>query len=118
MSDINLIIKRLKESIENSDMSYIELEKASGVPKSTIQRYATGSTKKIPIDAIQAIAKAINVSAAYIMGWTDNINEKAPAEAEAKENRIIDMYSRLNPQNQAVFDTLLSSMLEQQDKDN
>lgn len=67
------IILRLKECIERSGLTYMELEKKTGIAKSSIQRYANGSTKKIPIDAIQAIAKAVDVPATYIMGWEQNI---------------------------------------------
>lgn len=70
--DIQGIIDRLKLSIEKSKLSYVELEKKTGIAKSSIQRYANGTTKKIPIDAIQAIAKACGVSAGYIMGWESN----------------------------------------------
>lgn len=60
--DIQGIIDRLKLSIEKSKLSYVELEKKTGIAKSSIQRYANGTTKKIPIDAIQAIAKACGVT--------------------------------------------------------
>ena len=66
---MNPIIERLAEAISKSGLSYSELEKKTGIAKSSIQRYATGLTKKIPIDAVQSIAKATNSSAAYIMGW-------------------------------------------------
>lgn len=69
--DIENIIKRLKKVIDNSGFSYMELEKKTGVSKSALQRYANGSTKKIPIDVIQAIAETVNVSAAWIMGWEE-----------------------------------------------
>lgn len=75
--DIELIIGRLKECIENSSFSYVDLEKITGIPKSNIQRYANGATKKIPVDAIQLIAKAVGISDAYIMGWSDVKSDKA-----------------------------------------
>ena len=68
------IVNRLKESIEKSGLSYVELERITKIAKSSIQRYASGSTKKIPIDAIQSIARAVGVSAAYIMGWESNVS--------------------------------------------
>lgn len=71
------IVNRLKESIDKSGLSYVELERITKIAKSSIQRYASGATKKIPIDAIQAIASAVGVSAAYIMGWESNV-EKIP----------------------------------------
>ena len=69
MTDIKSIISRLRESVENSGFSYVELEKRTGIAKSSIQRYVSGSTKKIPIDAVQAISKAVGVPAEYILGW-------------------------------------------------
>lgn len=69
--DIELIIKRLKQIIDDSGLSYVELEKKTGISKSALQRYANGSTKKIPIDVIQAIAETLGVSAAWVMGWEE-----------------------------------------------
>lgn len=69
--DVKKIVYRLKESITNSGYSYAELEKLTGISRSSLQRYANGITSKIPIDAIQAIAKAVGVEAEYIMGWDD-----------------------------------------------
>lgn len=67
--NIDSIIKRLKECVVNSGLSFFELEQLTGIPKSTIQRYTSGKTKKIPVDSIQKLAKALGVSSAYIMGW-------------------------------------------------
>jgi transcriptional regulator with XRE-family HTH domain len=51
--EIRNIVKRLKESILKSGYSYAELEKLTGISRSSLQRYANGVTAKIPIDAIQ-----------------------------------------------------------------
>lgn len=74
LQDVDLVIERLRSCVNDSNRSFAELEKMTNIPKSTIQRYVSGKNKKIPIDVIQTIAKAINVSAAYIMGWSDNRN--------------------------------------------
>ena len=63
--------KRINEAIIKSGYSYPELSKITGISKSSLQRYATGETKKIPIDCIEAIAKATNVSPKYLMCWDD-----------------------------------------------
>lgn len=72
--DVENIIRRIKKAIDNSDLSYVELEKKTGVSKSALQRYANGLSKKIPIDVVQSIASAVDVSAAWIMGWDDEDN--------------------------------------------
>lgn len=65
------ISKRILEAIKNSGFSYPELEEKTGISKSNLQRYAVGSTNKIPVDAVSQIAKATGVSAAWIMGWQE-----------------------------------------------
>ena len=89
LQDIDKIVIRLKQVIDDSKMSYVELEKKTGVSKSALQRYANGSTKKIPIDVIQAIASAVSVSAAWIMGWEEEnspgAEEKTPRERKYQE---------------------------------
>lgn len=63
--------KRILFAIEKSGLSYGELSNITGIPKSALQRYATGETEKVPIDRIEAIANATHVSSAYLMGWED-----------------------------------------------
>lgn len=58
------------------EMSYGDLSKLTKIPKSALQRYATGETKKIPIDRIEAIAKALECPVKYLLGWEDNENKK------------------------------------------
>lgn len=72
--DTQLILKKLIEVIEASGLSYGEIAKRTGIPKSSIHRYATGLTKKIPIDAVRLIADATGVSTSYIMGWEGKEN--------------------------------------------
>lgn len=76
------ITRRLREVIENSHYSYAELEKRTDIAKSSLQRYATGQIKRIPIDNIQKIADACGVSARYIMGW--DVPDVEPATGYVK----------------------------------
>ena len=82
------IIRRLSQAISSSNLSYAELEKRTKIAKSSLQRYATGKTKKIPMSAIEEIAKATNTSAAWIMGWEESPEHK-------KEDAVSDIFVRL-----------------------
>lgn len=68
----DLRTKRLSEAITASGYSYSELEKMTGVSKSSIQRYATGETKKIPIDFLEKLAEVLHTDIRYLMGWEDD----------------------------------------------
>ena len=61
--------KRIRNAIQDKGLSYAELEKITGVSKSALQRYASGETKKIPVDVIEKIAEATGVESRYLMGW-------------------------------------------------
>ena len=84
--DSQLILNKLIEVINESGLSYGEIAKRTGIPKSSIHRYAKGQTKKIPIDAVRLIADATGVSTSYIMGREDNksdhINLPSPSITE------------------------------------
>ena len=66
--------KRVKIAIDQSGYSFVELQKRTGIPQATIQRYAVGKTTKIPTDAMKQIANATNVSPAYLFGISDDPN--------------------------------------------
>lgn len=63
------IMNRMKNRREELNMSYQTLSEKVGISKSTLQRYETGSIKNMPVDKLEEIAKALQVSPAYLMGW-------------------------------------------------
>jgi len=77
--------ERIKALIEQSKLSYQELEKLTGIKKSSLQRYASGVTSKIPLDVIEKLAKAFGVSQEYLMGWSDN---EKPAVSSLDKNKL------------------------------
>lgn len=79
--NVDLVVRRLRKCITDSGYTYEQLEKMTGISRSTLQRYANGVTAKIPIDAVQAVAKALGVRAEYILGW----DEDNPEEDELNE---------------------------------
>lgn len=65
------IMGRMKARREELDMSYQTLSEKVGISKSTLQRYETGYIKNMPVDKLEDIAKALNVSPSYLMGWEE-----------------------------------------------
>ena len=75
--------ERIKALIDKSGLSYVELEKLTGIKKSSLQRYASGVTSKIPLDVIEKLSIAFNVSQEYLMGWDEK--EDSPSEPQLTE---------------------------------
>ena len=65
MTTGDLIKARRKELA----MSAERLAEKVGVSPATIYRYEKGDIEKVPVDVIKDIAKALNTTPAYLMGW-------------------------------------------------
>lgn len=74
----NDIIKRIKNRRIELNLSYQDLAKKTGLSKSTLQRYETGTIGNIPLDKLEILAKALCISPAYIMGWEKDVVNNKP----------------------------------------
>jgi len=63
------ISQLLLEGMLRQDISYTELEKKTSIPKSTLQRYFTEKTNKIPIDSVEKICEALDLNTPEVLGW-------------------------------------------------
>lgn len=93
--------ERIKSLIEQSGKSYVELEALTGIKKSSLQRYASGVTSKIPLDAIKALSATFNVSQEYLMGWEAQEKKNPPDEMILTEGEMamVELF-RLVPKDQ------------------
>ena len=88
---MNEIAKRLYDAILIQKISYGELARITGIPKSAIQRYATGATEKIPMDRLVRLAAALGVS---VSSLSDMPEERTPRKEEQEELPEITMIAR------------------------
>nr|UVY38449.1 MAG: CI repressor [Bacteriophage sp.] len=72
MKDIMLRIKSRRESL---DLSFQQLADLTGMSKSTLQRYETGGIKNIPLDKLEVLAKALQTSPEWILGWNRKMDD-------------------------------------------
>lgn len=89
MSDIS---ERLYQAILSKNYSYGDMAKLTGIPKSAIQRYATGETEKIPLDRLKKMAAVLDVSSSYLMGWdesTSTVKTESTSEVDIPEITMI-----------------------------
>ena len=90
--------ERIKLLIEQSKQSYQELEKITGIKKSSLQRYASGTTAKIPLDVIEKLSATFGVSQEYLMGWSESEEKKSPQEPKLTEGEQmwLELYQKLS----------------------
>lgn len=71
-----LINDRLRELRQVRKYTLEYVANLVGTSRQTIQRYESGVISNIPSDKIEALAKAYGTTPAYIMGWTDDVEEE------------------------------------------
>nr|WP_308545458.1 S24 family peptidase [uncultured Lachnoclostridium sp.] len=69
--------KRIKDRRQELNISADTLADALGVSRSTIFRYEKGDIEKVPAESINKIAKLLNTTPAYLMGWEDRSNNRS-----------------------------------------
>lgn len=62
---------RMKKAREIRGITLKELGKSIGKTEATVQRYESGEIKNLKNDIIEQIARVLDVSPAYLMGWSD-----------------------------------------------
>lgn len=118
--------KRIKKLVEESGKTYQELEKITGVAKSSLQRYASGVTTKIPLDVVEKLETAFGVPRGYIMGWQAEQEPKQEPEelagvaAQVLLNpdtlSMVEKYLQLSEGDQYAIRLMVASLSEKQKK--
>ena len=99
------IMKIIKSAMEVNNISYSQLAKETGVPKSTLQRCIAGTTAKMSIDVLSKIASALDISMeiAKAMTPTSSFQEKITSH----EKELIKKYRLISPEGKETVDTIL-----------
>lgn len=86
------VAERIKECREEHGLSADELGRIIGRDRSMIFRYEKDEIGNIPINVIHAMAVALNVNPAYLMGWSD---DKNPPETKEPVTQLDDEHAGL-----------------------
>lgn len=108
--------ERIKALVEQSGLSYQDLEKMTGVKKSSLQRYASGVTTKIPFDVIEKLANAFHVSQEYILGWDEEKNSPGEPSLTEGEKLLLQLFRQIPEDRQPEALQLLEVALKMQKK--
>lgn len=89
--------ERIKARRKEIHMSADELGKILGKDRSTIFRYEKGEIENLPLDVLEPIADALDVTPAYLMGWEPEEQKINSYTAVYGELAVaIDLFDSLN----------------------
>lgn len=103
--------EQMKKRRKQLNMSADELAEKLGVSRSTIFRYEKGDIDKVPAEYIKVLAKALNTSPGYLMGWEENLETETDfipkLMSNAKAVKHVKLLLELNDTDKkSVFDMI------------
>lgn len=112
--EINKIIKkrRLELGLTLKDVAY-----ALGIAESTVSRYESSDIQNMGIDKIESLAKVLECSPAYLMGWEESTSSRITGQPSFFELPVctIDNATILENELIAALRTLKESSVEEYD---
>ena len=111
--------QRIKERRKELKIGAEELARRLGKDRSTIYRYENGDIENLPIDILEPIARALNTTPAYLMGWegrSDNLAEfHKRILKDAQLMDALEDYYKLSRKNQKIVRDLIHNMAKSED---
>lgn len=99
----------VKDIIKNRrlelDLTLEQIAQRVGVSKPTVMRWENGDIENMRADKIAKLAKALNTTPVYLMGWTDekeimDLGNNAKDDLTSKEQELLEAFRRLLPEMQ------------------
>ena len=88
---------RIKQRRKYLKMSAEELAKRLGKDRSTVYRYEKGDIENLPLDILEPIAKALETTPQFLMGWDGEKEKPTVQDDELSEElkELIDCIKKL-----------------------
>lgn len=97
------INERIKNRRKQIGKTVEDVAKIINKNRATVYRYENSDIEDMPISIIEPLAKALECSPVYLMGWVDNPNERYNPSGKkadtlaADEEQLLTNYNKLNP---------------------
>ncbi len=111
--------RRIKITREELGLTLDDIATKLTLNKSTIQRYETGSIKKLKLPVIQAIARCLNVNPDWIIGKSDNKNDleqtKSPSQLSDRDKAFVELIKSLTDDERVKIADYIKYVISQRD---
>lgn len=109
-----MVGSRIKKRRLETGITQTELADKANISKQTLYKYENNVITNIPSDKIEMIARILNCSPGYLMGWENDTDYAYNQGFE--EGTMIKKYSELSEANKQAVLTLIDNLLAAQEK--
>ena len=113
MNELYIIKDRLNEALKARDMTPQQLADKSGLYFTTIYRYLNG--ERIPkTDSIEKMAKALNVSPSWLLGYDVPMSPSADVIVETDELKLL--IEKLTPKDKETLKVIVETLVKKSEE--
>ncbi len=114
----NEISRKIKQLRQERNMTLEQVANIVGVGKSTVRKWETGMIVNMKRDKIALLAKALDTTPAYLMGWKEN-EQTALDEPKLTEGEkiLLELFRQIPDDAQKMYLEVLRASLKNQLKD-
>lgn len=84
------IHERIKRLRKQNKLSVDEIVKKLNISRATYYRYESNEIEKLPLTILEPLAKILNTTPAYLMGWQESDKASTPSHATQTEDYYLD----------------------------
>lgn len=104
------IHERIKRLRKQNKLSVDEIVKKLNISRATYYRYESNEIEKLPLTILEPLAKILNTTPAYLMGWKEPHQESTSTLSKQTEDYYLDAetaefaeYLRTRPEARLLF---------------
>ena len=95
--------ERIRKKRKQRDMTLDDVCKKVGIARNTLSQYETGVITNFSLSKVESIARALNTSPGYLMGWEDDPDETdAGISPDAEINEALEFFAN-RPEGKMLF---------------
>jgi transcriptional regulator with XRE-family HTH domain len=93
--------ENIKQFRKVRNLTQSELSQETGIPRSTIQKYESGSIQNVSLSAVECISEALDVPPTDLVGWHSS---------DPQVEEVISQFQQLSPTDQLMVIQLLGRL--------
>lgn len=87
--------QRIKSLRQERKMTLEQVAEVVGVGKSTVRKWETGIIANMRRDKIASLAKALNTTPEYLMGWENKKDSPGEQELTEEEKMMLELFRQI-----------------------
>jgi transcriptional regulator with XRE-family HTH domain len=106
--------KKIHDLRISQKMTLEDVANIVGVGKSTVRKWETGMIANMRRDKIADLAKALNTTPAYLMGWEEEEKKEALTEKDLSESeqKLIELFRKVPEDRQDFVMKMIEAAIE------